>query len=489
MSVRVRMAPSPTGFIHIGNLRTCIYDDLFAKHHGGTLVLRIEDTDQKRFVEGATEAFCRTLKAMNIIPDEGMWIDDDGKMIERGPYAPYLQTKRTDIHQKRALELIEKDKAYYCFCTEERLDQMRKDQQAAGLPTRYDKLCRALSKEDAAAKVAKGDKHVIRLKLPDRGDVSFHDEIRGDITFDWKEMDDQIIIKEDGIATYHLAATSDDHDMEITHVIRGEEWLSSTPKHLFIYQCFDWTPPSFAHVPLLLNADRTKLSKRQGDVSVESYLEKGFLPETLYNFVALLGWNPSDSQEIYRREELVKAFDLSKVNKSGAVVNFEKLLWLNAQYVKKMSDQDFQNYVHPVIRHVTEDEELVKRIASVIRERMNVCGDADPLAREFLDDSFDPDLKVLCWKEQTKEDALEKLHAMRELLVLVKPDHWTVTSLDERIKQEIVARGWKNGEVLWPLRVALSGKKQSPPPFDLLYVLGEKESLRRIDQSIQRLTA
>lgn len=490
MTVRVRMAPSPTGFIHIGNLRTVIYDALFADRHKGTLILRIEDTDQKRFVEGAAEAFCRSLKTLGIIPDEGMWIDDSGKLIERGPYGPYLQTKRTDTHQARAKELIEKGLAYRCFCSAERLEEMRKAQHDAGQPTRYDRACLKLSPEDVETRVQKGEPHVIRLKVPDQGSVTFHDEIRGDITFDWKEIDDQVIIKADGIATYHLAATSDDYDMKITHVIRGEEWLSSTPKHLFIYQAFGWEPPKFAHVPLLLNPDRTKLSKRQGDVSVESYLEKGYLPETLLNFVALLGWNPTADREIFTRAELAEHFDLSKVNRSGAVVNFEKLDWLNSHYLKQLSEEAFSVYIHDELAKVTQDPDIQKRIAGLLRDRVAKKSDIVTIATDFIPSNEDPQADLIRWKEQTSEDAITRLHAVRELLLIIPASDWSApTTLETKIKQMIVERGWGNGEVLWPLRVTLSGKKQSPPPFELLFTFGEKASLARIDQAIRVLGA
>lgn len=488
MTVRVRMAPSPTGFIHIGNLRTCLYDALFAERHKGTLILRIEDTDQKRFVQGAAEAFCRSLKTIGIIPDEGVWINDAGTLIERGPHAPYLQTKRTAIHQARAQELIEKGLAYRCFCSAERLEEMRKAQHDAGLPTRYDRACLKLSPEEAGARLQKGEPHVIRLKVPDHGSVTFHDEIRGDITFDWKEIDDQVIIKADGIATYHLAATSDDHDMEITHVIRGEEWLSSTPKHLFIYQAFGWEPPKFAHVPLLLNADRTKLSKRQGDVSVESYLEKGYLPDALINFIALLGWNPTADREIFNRHELAGLFDLSRVNRSGAVVNFEKLDWLNSHYLKQLPEEEFSAYVHDELAKITQDDDVRRRIAMLIRDRISNKTDIAAIAGDFIPPTEAPQADLVRWKEQTPEDATVRLQTVKELLLIMPVSDWTSPSaLEAKIKQMTTDHGWGNGEVLWPLRVALSGKKQSPPPFELLFAFGEKASLNRLDQAIQGL--
>lgn len=484
---RVRLAPSPTGFIHIGNLRTMIYNELFAKKNGADLLLRIEDTDRNRYVEGATEAFCRSLKRLDIVPNEGVWINDDGKIIERGSCGPYIQSKRKDKHRVYADELVAKGLAYPCFCTEERLEAMRTAQHEAGEPTRYDRACRDLSPDEAKKRVAAGESHVIRLAVPTYGTVTFHDEVRGDITFQWKEIDDQVLMKSDGMATYHLAAICDDHDMNISHVIRGEEWLSSTPKHLFIYEAFGWQPPKYAHLPLLLNADRSKLSKRQNDVSVESYLDKGYLPEAMVNFIALLGWNPSGDKEIYTMEELASHFDLSKVNKSGAVVNFEKLDWLNAHYIKQLPEDRYAEYVRAPIAALTNDEALQNRIAQMIRERISKTSDIAPAAEEFIS-STEPEANEIVWKTQSAAEAVEKLHAVKEMLLLAPPAIWSLPkTLEEAVKNLIAEKGWGNGEVLWPLRVSLSGKKQSPPPFDLLYVLGHDESMHRIDRAIHIL--
>jgi len=488
MSPRVRMAPSPTGFIHIGNLRSSLYNELFARKNKGTLILRMEDTDRSRFVSGAMEAYCRSLKTVGIVPDEGVWIDDEEQIIEKGDKGPYQQSKRKDIHLKYAKDLIDKGLAYPCFCTEERLMKMREGQMAQKLPTRYDRMCRNLDPEEAKKRIAKGEPHVIRLALPTEGSVTFHDEIRDDVTFEWKEMDDQVIIKSDGMPTYHLASTCDDHDMEITHVIRGEEWISSTPKHLFIYQAFGWDVPKFAHLPLLLNRDKSKLSKRQGDVAVEDYLKKGYLPEAILNFVALLGWNPTGDREIYTHEELRGMFDLAKVNKSGAVVNFEKLDWLNAHYLKQKTDEEFLAYVKPELDKLTADHERQSRIARVIRDRVESRSDVLEATGDLMDENGEPDARIIPWKSQEPGDAAEKLHAVRELILLIPQTDWESSSvLEQKIKAMIQERGWNNGEVLWPLRVALSGKKQSLPPFDLLYVFGHDRSLKRIDRAIEAL--
>ena len=343
--VRVRFAPSPR-FLHIGGLRTALYNGLLAKRHGGDFILRIEDTDQTRMVAGAIEGICRSLKAIDVIPNEGVWIDEKGKIIERGERGPYTQSRRKTKHFDYALELVHMDKAYHCFCSVERLEKLRETQQLAKRPTMYDGTCRAIPLPEAHKRVETGEPYVIRLKLPKRGTITVFDEIRDDAAFEWEFIDDQVIVKSDGFPTYHLAATCDDHEMEITHVIRGEEWISSTPKHLFIYDALGWTPPTFAHLPLLLNADKSKLSKRQGDVAAEDYLAKGYLPEALVNFVGLLGWNPEGDRKIYSREELTEAFDLKKINKAEAVFNLEKLNWLNQQYLRSMPQEDSRVRIH-----------------------------------------------------------------------------------------------------------------------------------------------
>lgn len=488
MSVRVRMAPSPTGFIHIGNLRSALYNELFARNQKGTLILRMEDTDRSRFISGAIETYCRSLKTVGIIPDEGVWIDDTEQIIEKGDAGPYLQSKRKEKHQAYAKKLVEKGLAYPCFCTEERLAKMREEQHEAHEPTRYDRMCRGMDPEQSNNRITKGEEYVIRLTVPEDGNVTFQDEIRDDVTFEWKEIDDQVIIKSDGMPTYHLAATCDDHDMEITHVIRGEEWLSSTPKHIFIYQAFGWDVPKFAHLPLLLNKDKSKLSKRQGDVEVEDYLKKGYLPEAILNFVALLGWNPTGDREIYTHKELQVMFELKKVNKAGAVVNFEKLDWLNCHYLRQKSDNEFLAYVKPELDKLTSDDELQTRIASVIRDRVEKLSDVAEVASDLADTDIELDANILPWKSQEPSDAAEKLHAVRELMLLIPQADWNSPDiLEEKIKIMISDHEWGNGEVLWPLRVTLSGKKQSPPPFDLLYVFGHDQSLKRIDKAIEAL--
>lgn len=486
--VRVRYAPSPTGSTHIGGLRTALYNELFARKHGGTFILRVEDTDRTRFVEGATENLLRSLKQCDLTPDEGVVTKPNGGIGEKGDLGPYTQSLRQPQHLAYAQKLIELGKAYYCFCTENDLVKMREEQSAAGVPTRYDRRCRQISIEQARRRIEGGEPHVVRLSVPLKGTIEFDDVIRGVIAFDWKQVDDQVIIKGDGMPTYHLAATCDDHDMEISHVIRGEEWLTSTPKHLFIYEAFGWTPPRFAHLPLLLNADRSKLSKRQGDVAVEDYLKKGYLPVALVNFIALLGWNPTGDREVYTHDELRSMFDLEKVNKSGAVVNFEKLDWLNNQYLRNMKEEDYLQLAGDWLRERTDDAALMDRASLLVRERVSRLEQLPELTKSLLAKQIEVDISMIPWKTQTPAEALEKLEAVFQALQTLNEVGWhTPAGLESFVKSLITERGWGNGEVLWPLRVSLSGEKQSPGPFELLWVLGRERSMARLDQAIKRL--
>jgi glutamyl-tRNA synthetase len=329
---------------------------------------------------------------------------------------------------------------------------------------------------------------VIRLKLPEQGTITFFDTIRDDITFDWSVIDDQVIIKSDGFPTYHLAATCDDHDMEITQVIRGEEWLSSTPKHLFIYEAFGWTPPKFAHLPLLLNRDRSKLSKRQGDVAVEDYLQKGYLPETLVNFVALLGWNPTGDREVYTHNELIALFDLAKVNKAGAVFNVEKLDWLNAQYLKSISTERYLELTHPFITELTDDGSFADRCLNLVRDRVTKPQDVAELTQFFFRDRLDYSTVSLTWKTQKTDDAKERLTAVRDSIdALSETDTLDMTTVESTIKTLIAGKGWGNGDTLWPMRVALSGQEKSPGPFELVAAYGKEKALKRLEDAITSL--
>lgn len=491
--VRTRFAPSPTGFLHIGGVRSALYNELLASQAKGDFILRIEDTDQSRYVPGSVEDICRSLSEIGIMPTEGVWLDGTGSVVENGAFGPYIQSKRKHIHAAYAEQLIHMGKAYHCFCTTQRLEELRKTQTLMHQPTMYDGHCRSLSAEDIAQRIAAGESHVIRLKLPREGTVRVHDVIRGDVAFEWALIDDQVIVKSDGFPTYHLAAMCDDHDMQITHVIRGEEWLSSTPKHIFLYECFGWELPAFAHLPLLLNPDRSKLSKRQGDVAAHDFLDKGYLPEALLNFVALLGWNPTADRELYSHEELVTMFDLHKINKAGAIFNIEKLDWMNEHYLRSMPVERYLGLTRRELTTKETDEAFIERCLLLVRDRLHrpqeVAAQVEPLLVEHV--SYD---KVsLVWKQQSKTDALERLLAVKSVILSMDESCFLlqysegVAVIESVLRQSMTEHGWAAGETFWPLRVALSGEEKSPSPFDLLWVLGKNRAIQRLDGAIDFL--
>lgn len=483
-TVRVRYAPSPTGHLHIGNLRTALYNWFFARRHGGTFILRVEDTDRSRFVEGATEKLYASLVKCGLTPDEGL-ILEAGQTKDVGSFGPYLQSQRRDKHLAYAYELIEKDYAYYCFCSKERLEQVTEKQRLLKQPIMYDRHCRNLSKQEAEKRAAVGEEHVIRLKVPLEGRIVMNDMIRGWVEIPWSQIDDQVLIKSDGYPTYHLAATCDDHDMEITHVIRGEEWLSSLPKHLFIFKAMGWIAPEHAHLPLLLNPDKSKLSKRQGDVALEDYLAKGYLPEALINFVALLGWNPTADREIFSKEELAQLFDITHVNKSGAVFNLEKLDWMNSHYIKHLAPSDYIIRLREL--GLLPEGMLAERAARVAQERLVRLSDLPEALKDAMECAA-YESQALVWKKSSVEDAKLRLAGLKEYLA-AKDEVWfgNIKKMEEETRAWIIEKGWSNGDVLWPLRVALSGRERSPSPFELMFVAGKGEVLQRLDVAIAKL--
>ncbi|MBM5789502.1 glutamate--tRNA ligase [Candidatus Parcubacteria bacterium] len=470
--IKTRFPPSPTGFLHIGSLRTALYNYYFARKHGGAFVLRIEDTDRSRYVEGAVESLLRTLKRMEIDVDEG----------------PFVQSERLEIYRAHAQQLVQAGHAYRCFCSKERLEELRAVQQTAKQPTKYDRACLTLATDEVEARIARGDASVVRMRIPE-GETSFEDEVRGRVTIQNKELDDQVLLKADGFPTYHLAVVVDDHLMGITHVIRGEEWISSVPKHILLYQWFGFPLPVFAHLPLILNPDRSKLSKRQGDVSVEDYFEKGFLEEALGNYVSLLGFNPGGDREIYSREELIAAFDLKKLNKSGAVFDVNKLLWMNGQYLKNLPADELALRVRPWLEHGAGDvpEQLLQKVCDVEKTRMSLLSDIRNIIPMYLHQpDISPDLLV--WKTADREDALLQLKGVRERMDACDDKTFSTPGLvEETLKRYIEERNLGTGNVLWPLRVALSGAKRSPGPHELAWVLGKEETIRRIDHATSLL--
>ncbi|MSR84905.1 glutamate--tRNA ligase [Candidatus Uhrbacteria bacterium] len=486
-SMRTRIAPSPTGYMHIGTLRTVLYDYFLARQSQGQFIVRIEDTDQERLVPGTLESLLKTFQTLQLDYDEGPVLMDDGSLSQKGKFGPYIQSERLKIYQPYAVELVERGHAYHCFCSEERLTKMREDQVAAKQAPKYDRTCLELSSEEIKQKLASGESHVIRMKIPE-GESSFIDPIRGTITIQNSEVDDQILLKSDGFPTYHLAVVIDDHLMEITHVLRGEEWISSTPKEIILHRMLGWDMPTYAHVPLILNPDKTKLSKRKGDVSVESYLKKGYLPEALINFLSLLGWNPTADREIYTRSELVELFILSKVHSAGAVLNVEKLNWTNAHYLKTMEEGTYLEWCRPWIQTLSHDRSALDQAALLVRDRLQILSELPALTQFLFEDKLNHESALLLWKTQNKQEAAERLTAARHFIVGLSDDLFqSVEKMDSAIRAWIVQRGWGNGEVLWPLRVALSGQKQSPGPFELLVAYGKDRALARIDEALTHL--
>ena len=472
MKVVTRFAPSPTGYLHIGGLRTALYNYLFAKQNKGKMILRIEDTDRERYVDGAVEKLLVTLKTVGLNFDEG----------------PYVQSERTEIYREHADILLQTGAAYRCFCSRERLDEIRQKNETNGQHTKYDRFCLKFSAEETTENLSASIPFCIRLKIPE-GRTEFNDAIRGRIAIENEQVDDQVLIKSDGFPTYHLANVVDDHLMKVTHVIRGEEWLSSVPKHIILYQAFGWEMPIFAHLPLILNADHSKMSKRQGDVAVEDYLEKGFLPEALLNYVALLGFNPKADQEIYTLDELIKLFDLSKINKSGAVFSVDKLKWLNGMYIRKKTPEELCQAVQPFLDKVKMKVPvaIMVKICQVEQERMELLSEVVGKSAAFLTMPH-YDTKILIWKKADVKDAKVQLDGVGKFISnLSVNDFSSLQLLETSIKRYIEENKLNNGNVLWPLRVSLSGQVASPSPFEMIWVLGKKETVRRIKIAITNL--
>lgn len=489
MTVRTRIAPSPTGKMHIGTLRTALFDYYLARQSNGQFLIRIEDTDRERLVPGAIENLIEMFAKSGVTYDEGPVLNTDGTIGEKGDFGPYTQSDRLSIYPKYAEELIEKGFAYPCFCTVERLEDMRKAQAAAKQTTKYDRKCLALTREETEAKKlecqANGQAYVIRLKVPE-GKTSFVDAIRGPIEFDHREVDDCILMKSDGFPSYYLACCVDDHLMQISHVLRGEEWISSTPKSLLIFDLLGWERPIFAHVPLLLGPDKKKLSKRTGDTAVEEYFKHGYLAEALINFVGTLGFNPSADREIFSLDELVQSFDLGKVNKGGAVMNMEKLDWMNRHYLMQLSEDELATRAKEFLS-VDVADQRVRRALFVERSRVSRLTEFQDAIAPYLD-LPQYDASIVVWKKADAADAITQLIGVRDVLQTLDDSVFArVELIESAIKEYISSKGLQNGNVLWPLRVALSGLEKSATPFELLWALGKEESAARIATAIARL--
>ncbi len=486
--IRLRFAPSPTGYLHVGGLRTALYSRLYAFRHGGQFVLRIEDTDQSRLVPGAVEKLIRALDWAGVDIDEGPYVSDDGTVKERGEFGPYTQSERLPLYKKYADQLISDGHAYYCFCSSERLTEVRQSQTLMRQPEMYDKHCRNIDPAEAKKRVDAGESHVIRMKMPSEGKSRVNDLIRGVVEFDYALIDDQVLMKSDGFPTYHLAVVVDDHLMRITHVFRGDEWLPSTPKHIKLYEMFGWQAPEFAHLPLILNPDRTKLSKRQGDVAVEDYRDKGYLPEAMVNFVALLGWNPTADREIYSMKELGEMFDITKVNKGGAVFNMDKLNWINREYMKGYSVQELAKNVKPFMRADVSNE-LLEKAVTIERQRANTVKEIADSIDYLIDENVELEASMIPWKKSTPEEALERLTSIRSVIQELPNEVFDSTEkIEVPIKELITARGWGNGDTLWPTRVSLTGKQNSPSPFEVIWALGREKTISRLSAAIQLLS-
>jgi nondiscriminating glutamyl-tRNA synthetase len=511
-NVRVRFAPSPTGHLHVGSLRTALYSYLFAKKEGGVFVLRIEDTDQKRFVPGSVESLIETLHSMGVQYTEGPFekvkiaasntISRESSVYpgitEVGEYGPYIQSERLALYKKYADMLVEQKKAYRCFCTAERLDAMRAELAQKKQAPKYDRHCLNLSPPEVQQHLDENMPYVIRFLIPENRTIAFRDLVRGDVTFHTKDIDDPVIMKSDGYPTYHLAVVVDDHLMQISHALRSEEWLPSTPKHILLYEALGWDVPHIGHLSVILGRDgKKKLSKRDGGVSVDHFLSQGYLKEALINFIVLLGWNPGkgNTQEIFSLEELEQKFDLSGLHKAGAVFDLKKLDWMNAEYIKKLSIDElygrvatfgwFNNEFFQSVAAEKKTEAYLKKVLAVEHDRLVRLTDVaihNPFL--FIDISYDSTL--LSWKGNDAATTREALLKMKDVLRDLDDAIWEdVHMIEEKLLE---AAGDRRGDYLWPLRVALTGAERSPSPAQVAWVLGRESALKRLEQAIEKLS-
>ena len=478
--IRTRFAPSPTGRMHVGNLRTALYAYLIAKHEGGDFILRIEDTDQDRFVAEAIDIIYRTMELTGLKHDEG---PDIG-----GEVGPYVQSERCrkGIYLEYAKKLIEKGEAYYCFCTKERLEGLKKTIEGKEV-SMYDKHCLHLSAEEIQSKLDAGEPYVIRQNIPEEGSTTFHDEIYGDITVPNSELDDMILIKTDGFPTYNFANVVDDHLMGITHVVRGNEYLSSSPKYTRLYEAFGWIEPVYVHCPLITDEDHHKLSKRSGHSSFEDLIEAGFVKEAIVNYVALLGWSPEGEQEIYSLEELTRIFDYRHINKSPAVFDMKKMRWMNGEYIKRMDDEEYYDIALSYVEQVVKRDIDKKAIADLMKTRIEVFPDIVP-AIDFFEELPEYDISMYTHKKM-KTNSENSIVVLRDMIpILESLDSFDAASLQSAISAYIQEKQLKNGQVLWPLRTAVTGKQMTPGgAYEIMPILGKDESLRRIRCGLEKL--
>lgn len=480
MEVRTRFAPSPTGYMHIGNLRTALYEYLIAKSQGGKFILRIEDTDQERQVEGAVDVIYNTMRMTGLKHDEGPDIGGD--------YGPYVQSERMGMYMDYAKELVEKGEAYYCFCTKERLESLKESNAEGAAFAKYDRHCLGLSKEEVQAKLDAGEPFVIRQKMPDIGTTTFSDVVYGDITVENTELDDQILMKADGFPTYNFANVVDDHLMHITHVVRGSEYLSSTPKYNLLYKAFGWEPPVYVHLPAVMRDAHHKLSKRHGDKSFEDLVREGYVVEAIVNYIALLGWSPSGTQEIFSLKELEENFDMAGLSKSPAIFDIKKLTWMNSEYLKAMDFDKFYALAEPKLKEALGDTDLdLKKIAALLQKRLETLNDIPGLV-EFFKTLPEYGTELYTHKKMKTNDEIALSSLEAALPVLENLEDWNTTSIHDALMALVGELGIKNGQLLWPVRTALSGEPTSPGgAMELADILGKEESLRRIRKGIELL--
>lgn len=488
--VVVRFAPSPTGYLHIGGLRTALYNYLYAKKNNGKFILRIEDTDQTRLVEDAIENLIEALKWAGIQYDEGVFVEDN-KQFEKGENGPYIQSNRLDIYKKYVDQLLESGHAYYCFCSKDRLDKLRDEQKIKGLVPKYDGFCKNIPLEEAKERVAKGEEYVVRLKLPHDRDIHFNDVVRGDIVINTNDIDDQVLLKSDGFPTYHMAVVVDDHLMEVTHIVRGEEWLPSTPKHIYLYEAFGWEKPTYVHLPTVLNKDRKKLSKRQGDVSVEDFKDKGYLPEGLVNYLALVGWSPEDNEEILTLDEMVDKFSLDRVSKTGGIFDKDKLDWVNGHYIRSSSVERITDLAIPYLidaglideKFADENYEWLKILVDTVKEGMSTVGEVVPKVR-FI---FEDEVEVV---EEAAKELLsgEQVPQLMEAIIaeLENVDEITMEYAGTFMKAIQKATGIKGKNLFMPTRVAITGSEHGPEMVNILYLLGKEKIINRAKKILNK---
>lgn len=483
MEIRTRFAPSPTGYMHIGNLRTALYTYLIAKKNDGKFILRIEDTDRERLVEGATEVIYKTLKDCGLEWDEGP--DKDGG------YGPYIQSERMGMYMEYALKLIENGNAYYCFCDKERIEELHAVQRASNISPMYDRHCRNLSKEEVDEKLAAGTPFVIRQKIPTEGTTTFHDEIYGDITVENSTLDDQILIKADGMPTYNFANVIDDHTMAITHVVRGNEYLSSAPKYELLYKAFGWEAPMYIHVEHIMKDAQHKLAKRDGDASFQDLLDKGYLTEAIINYIALLGWAPKGENEIFSLEELKQEFDIGGISKSPAIFDPLKLKAINAVYVRKLPHDVFKDYATPYIRQTCSRSDIdIDLLCDMLQPRAELFTDI-PEQVDFIDalPEYDNILYTNKKMKTNSETALDALTKALPVLENIAESDWNHDVIHAALFNLIAEMGVKNGYVLWAIRVALSGKQFTPGGgIELAVIIGKKDAVDRIKKGIEKLS-